>query len=241
MPMIERRVVPAAMVHVLTASGALFGFLALVATARGAWEEAFLWLGAALIADGLDGPLARHFDVKTVLPRISGEALDLVIDYLGYVIVPAFMIYRAGLVPEGFAGVAAGTIILTSLFHFADNHSKTADGFFVGFPALWNLFVLYAFVLAPAPQVVLAGLALFAVLTFVPLKWGHPVRSRAWRWPTLSVTLVWSVAAVAAVLRGFPGDTITQAIFVASASYYVALSAARSAGVASFRDSRYRP
>jgi len=234
----HRKTWPAAAVHVLTASGAVFGFFALVATARGAWEEAFLWLGVALIVDGLDGPLARYFDVKNTLPRISGEALDLVIDYLTYVIVPAFMIYRADLVPEGFAGLAASAIMLSSLFHFADNASKTSDGFFVGFPALWNLFVLYAFVLAPAPELVLAGVALFSVLTFVPLKWGHPVRARALRWMTFAVTLVWSVAAVIALLRGFPGDLATQAIFVFAAVYYLALTITRSTGLAALMETR---
>jgi len=234
----HRKTWPAAAVHVLTASGAVFGFFALVATARGAWEEAFLWLGVALIVDGLDGPLARYFDVKNTLPRISGEALDLVIDYLTYVIVPAFMIYRADLVPEGFAGLAASAIMLSSLFHFADNASKTSDGFFVGFPALWNLFVLYAFVLAPAPELVLAGVALFSVLTFVPLKWGHPVRARALRWMTVAVTLVWSVAAVIALLRGFPGDLATQAIFVFAAVYYLALTITRSTGLAALTETR---
>jgi len=236
--MAHRKTWPAAAVHVLTASGAVFGFFALVATARGAWEEAFLWLGVALIVDGLDGPLARYFDVKNTLPRISGEALDLVIDYLTYVIVPAFMIYRADLVPEGFAGLAASAIMLSSLFHFADNASKTSDGFFVGFPALWNLFVLYAFVLAPAPELVLAGVALFSVLTFVPLKWGHPVRARALRWMTFAVTLVWSVAAVIALLRGFPGDLATQAIFVFAAVYYLALTITRSTGLAALMETR---
>jgi len=234
----HRKTWPAAAVHVLTASGAVFGFFALVATARGAWEEAFLWLGVALIVDGLDGPLARYFDVKNTLPRISGEALDLVIDYLTYVIAPAFMIYRADLVPEGFAGLAASAIMLSSLFHFADNASKTSDGFFVGFPALWNLFVLYAFVLAPAPELVLAGVALFSVLTFVPLKWGHPVRARALRWMTFAVTLVWSVAAVIALLRGFPGDLATQAIFVFAAVYYLALTITRSTGLAALMETR---
>ena len=236
--MAHRKTWPAAAVHVLTASGAVFGFFALVATARGAWEEAFLWLGVALIVDGLDGPLARYFDVKNTLPRISGEALDLVIDYLTYVIVPAFMVYRADLVPEGFAGLAASAVMLSSLFHFADNASKTSDGFFVGFPALWNLFVLYAFVLAPAPDLVLAGVALFSVLTFVPLKWGHPVRARALRWVTFAVTLVWSGAAVIALLRGFPGDLATQAIFVIAAIYYLALTITRSTGLAALMETR---
>jgi len=224
----QRSILPAAAVHILTATGAVFGFFALTATARGAYETAFLWLGVALFVDGLDGPLARRFDVKNTLPRICGESLDLVIDYLTYVIVPAFMIYTAGLVPTGFAGLAASAIMLSSLFHFSDTKSKTKDGYFVGFPALWNLFVLYAFVLRPAPELVLAGLALFSALTFVPLKWGHPV--------TLAVTAAWSVTAIAVLLRGFPGDLITQFIFVAAAVYYIALSLSRSAGLAAVRE-----
>ncbi len=232
----QRNIWPAAAVHILTATGAVFGFFALTATARGAYEAAFLWLGAALLVDGLDGPLARYFHVKQTLPRICGESLDLVIDYLTYVIVPAFMLYTAGLVPAGFAGIAASAIMLTSLFHFADTQSKTKDGFFVGFPALWNLFVFYVFVLEPAAGAVLAGVALFSALTFVPLKWGHPVRVRSYRWLTLTVTAVWSVAAIAVLVRGFPGGLLTQFIFVAAAFYYIALSLSRSAGVAAMKE-----
>jgi len=231
----QRSIWPAAAVHVLTATGAVLGFFALTATARGAYETAFLWLGAALLVDGLDGPLARYFYVKQTLPRICGDSLDLVIDYLTYVIVPAFMVYKAGLVPAGFAGVAAGAIMLTSLFHFADTQSKTKDGYFVGFPALWNLVVLYAFVLQPAQEVVLGAVALFSVLTFVPLKWGHPVRVRAFRWITLTVTAIWSAAALAVLLRGFPGGLATQVIFAAAAVYYLALSLTRSAGLAALK------
>jgi len=132
--------------------------------------------------------------------------------------------------------LAASALMLPSLFHFADTQSKTRDGFFVGFPALWNLFVLYAFVLRPAPEVILTGVALFSVLTFVPLKWGHPVRVRAFRWVTLTITAIWSVAAIAAVLRGFPGDLATQVIFIAAAIYYIALSLSRSAGLQALKE-----
>ncbi len=232
----QRDIWPAAAVHIFTATGAVLGFFALTATARGAYETAFLWLGAALLVDGLDGPLARYFYVKQTLPRIDGEALDLVIDYLTYVIVPAFMLYKADLVPAGFAAAAASAVMLTSLFHFADTRSKTEDGYFVGFPALWNVFVLYAFVLRPGAELVLFGVALLSILTFVPLKWGHPVRVRAFRWVTLAVTVIWSVAAIVVLLRGFPGDLATQVVFVAAAVYYVALSLTRSAGLAALKE-----
>ncbi len=221
---------PAAAVHLLTASGAVFGFLALAAAAARQWEAAFAWLGVALIVDGLDGPLARRFDVKTRLSRFSGETLDLVIDYLTYAVVPAFILYGAGLMPAGLATFGAALVLLSSLYHFADANSKTADGFFVGFPALWNLFVLYAFIFAPAPAVVLVGVVAFTALTLVPLKWLHPVRVRALRPVTLAVTVIWAGSAIVALVQGFPASTPIQIIFAFAAVYYVALGLSRSFG-----------
>jgi phosphatidylcholine synthase len=220
----------AAAVHLLTASGAVFGFLALAAAASGQWETAFAWLGVALIVDGLDGPLARRFDVKSRLARFSGETLDLVIDYLTYAVVPAFILYSAGLMPDGLATFGAALVLLSSLYHFADANSKTEDGFFVGFPALWNLFVLYAFIFVPAPAVVLAGVVAFTALTLVPLKWLHPVRVRSLRPVTLAVTVIWAAAAIAALVQGFPASAPIQIIFALAALYYAGLGLSRSFG-----------
>ena len=79
-------------IHILTASGAALALLALIAAVDRAWPAMFLWLGIALIVDALDGPLARHFDVADTLPRWSGETLDLVVDFVTYVFVPAFAV-----------------------------------------------------------------------------------------------------------------------------------------------------
>ena len=82
-PMIMRS--RAASVHLLTASGAVPSrCLRWIAAARGDWQMMFVWLGIALVVDAVDGPLARRVDVKTVLPRSSGERLDLIVDYLTY-------------------------------------------------------------------------------------------------------------------------------------------------------------
>ncbi len=90
----------AALVHVLTSAGAGLALLALLAAARADWQAMFLWLGVALIVDAIDGPLARRIKVQTILPRWSGERLDLIIDYLTYVAVPAFALCRSELLPE---------------------------------------------------------------------------------------------------------------------------------------------
>ncbi len=215
-------------VHAFTALGAVLGFLALVAAASHRWEDAFGWLGIALIVDGLDGPLARRLDVKDKLPRFSGEHLDLVVDYLTYVVVPAYIIYEAHLVPLGLGMVTAALILLTSLYHFSDNESKTEDGFFVGFPALWNIVALYGFIF-PAPQpLAFAVLLVLIVLTFFPFKWVHPVRVRRLRPLTFCVMGLWGAATAAALLQGFPGSLVVQATIAAASVYLVAIGVARS-------------
>src|SRR5688572_26687231 len=124
----------AALVHVLTASGAAIALLALLAAAAGDWERMFIWLGVAFLIDGLDGPLARYLRVGDVLPRWSGENLDLMVDYLTYVAVPAFALTQADLLPEELRLPAAIAVLLAGLFHMSDTQSKTEAGYFVGFP-----------------------------------------------------------------------------------------------------------
>lgn len=215
-------------VHAFTALGAVFGFLALVAAAAHRWEEAFGWLGIALVVDGLDGSLARRIGVKDKLPRFSGEHLDLVIDYLTYVVVPAYIIYEAQLMPPGLEMAAAALILLTSLYHFSDSESKTEDEFFVGFPALWNVVALYGFIFPTPPPLAFAVLCLLVMLTFFPFKWIHPVRVKRLRPLTFCIMGLWATAAVAALMQGFPGSLAAQATIALAGAYLVAIGVARS-------------
>ena len=64
--------------------------LALIAAVRADWPPMFVWLGIALFIDGVDGTFARRLRVADVLPRWSGDVLDLVVDILTYVFVPAY-------------------------------------------------------------------------------------------------------------------------------------------------------
>ncbi len=213
----------AATVHILTALGAVLGLLALLAATAGDWARAFAWLGAALIVDGADGPLARALEVKKVLPRFSGEDLDHVVDYLTYVTVPAFIVAHSSIVPEELRLSLAAAIMLVSLYHFADTKSKTSDGYFVGFPAIWNVIILYCFVLGLAPGAAALLIGLCAVLTFVPLHWVHPFRVRRLRPVTFGIVLAWAAASVSTLHRGFPGSAVERLIFVIAALYVVAI------------------
>lgn len=215
-------------IHVLTATGVLAGFQSLLACLDRRWELAFVWLAVATLIDGVDGPLARHFKVKSYLPRFSGERLDLIIDYFTYVIVPALMIHQSGRIPEGWALVAAFIVLMTSLFHFSDEDSKTDDGFFVGFPAIWNVIAFLLFVFPVPPSVGFGAIALLGALTFVPLKWVHPIRVERWRPVTIVMLAVWSGASILAIWRGLPASPMLQGVIAVCSVYLLACGLARS-------------
>jgi phosphatidylcholine synthase len=217
----------AASVHVFTALGAVCGLLAALAVFDGAWERVFAWLGVALIIDGIDGSFARWARVEQRLPRFSGERLDLVIDYVTYVFVPALALLRAGILDGPIGLVLAAGILLSSLYHFSDMASKGDDYSFIGFPAVWNIVAFYLFALALPQWAALAIVALCIALTFVPMGWTHPLRVVHWRWATLIVTILWAVSAVAVTVGGFPARGWALVVLLAAAVYLVAMALRR--------------
>ncbi len=187
-------------VHAFTASGAVLGFLALVAILEGDKIAAFMWLGLALFVDGIDGTLARRVRVSELTPKVDGDTLDNVIDYFTYVVVPAMMIYWFGLVPPGWEVYSAACVMAVSCYTFANSDMKTADYYFSGFPALWNLVVLYFHVLQSDPWVNLAVIGICAVMTFIPVKFVHPLRVRKLRKITIPLTVLWAATSLRLVL-----------------------------------------
>jgi phosphatidylcholine synthase len=221
---IEPQRIKAASVHVLTALGAVCGLLALLAAIARHDELAFLWLGIAFFIDGIDGYFARRFEVKSVLPNVSGETIDLCVDYVTYVFVPALLLLLSGQLPGIWGIVLAGLICVTSLYHFADEGSKSDDNCFVGFPAIWNIIAFYIFALAPPLWASSLLILACAGLTFVPWKWVHPMRVVELRGVTLGLTALWGIAGALVLWNGFPAGPLTAAILIGVAVYGVALS-----------------
>lgn len=180
-------------VHAFTASGAVLGFLALLAALDGRFALMFAWLVAALIVDTVDGTFARRADVKRTVPEFSGEVLDLVVDFITYVLVPAYALYAARLLPDLVALPAVALILVTAALYFADVRMKTEDWYFRGFPAVWNLYAFLVFVLRPDPWIAFAGVVLFSALTFAPFKVVHPTRVAHLRALTLALLLATAV------------------------------------------------
>jgi phosphatidylcholine synthase len=164
-------------VHVFTACGAGCALLALTAAVNGQWAVMFVWLGIALGIDGVDGTFARRLQVAKLLPRWSGEVLDLVVDILSYVFVPAYALAASGLLPKPAAVPLGLLIVVSGALYFADRLMKTSDYYFRGFPALWNVAAFYLFVLKPEPWAGAVAIVALAVLTFVPFH-GVPCASR---------------------------------------------------------------
>jgi phosphatidylcholine synthase len=202
-------------VHVLTAAGAALALVALLAAVRGAFEVMFLCLGIALIVDGIDGTIARALKVAELLPRWSGDVLDLVVDFVTYVFVPAYAIAAGGLLPPGLGAPAGIVIVMTGAIYFADRRMKTVDNYFRGFPTLWNVVAFYLFVLKPAPWLAAGLVALLAILTFVPFKFLHPFRVTRLRLVTMGAVVLWALLAAYALMRSLePGPWVAGGLVI---------------------------
>ena len=205
-------------VHLLTATGAVFSMLAIIAAANSAWETMYLWLVVAFAVDGIDGPLARRYHVKTQAAQIDGVLLDLIIDYLTYVFIPAFALYQSGLLPGWTGWVGVLLIAFASSVYFADTRMKTEDNSFWGFPGCWNMVVLVFFAVEPHWTVMVGVILALTPTMFLPLKFIHPVRTERWRGLSLPLAGIWVALALFATLTNFNlPDWAEVALIVVSA------------------------
>ena len=217
----QGRVLIAFAVHLLTLSGLLLALAAMFAASQQAWTAMFAFLGLALIVDGLDGPLARRFDVAAVLPRWQGAVMDLIVDYLTYVFIPAFAVLTAQIMPPVASAIAAGAICVSAGFYFADRQMKTEDHFFRGFPAVWNVAVFYLLAFGVNGIAALSLVVFFSVLSFAPVEFVHPLRVRRLRGLTLAVTAAWGLLAIAALLQDLAPGFALRLGLGACAAYFL--------------------
>jgi phosphatidylcholine synthase len=226
-PTASRRMRAAAFsVHVFTALGAGIALIALLEAVREHWAAMLGWLGVALVIDAVDGPIARRLDVARVQPNWSGDVLDLVVDFVTYVFVPAYAVTASGLLPPLAAPLLGIGIIVSGALYFADRRMKAADNHFRGFPALWNAAAFYLFLLRPGPLLASLAIGGLIVLTFVPFHVLHPVRVARLRGLTLSLMAIGAVLAVVALVRDFDAGTPVTLGLCAIGLYVVASDAA---------------
>ena len=210
-------------VHVFTATGAALALLALILATGGHWAGMFLCLGLALLIDGLDGPMARSFKVQDLLPRWSGDTLDLVVDFTTYVFVPAYAIAASGLLPQFLAIPAGIVVVISGALYFADREMKTRDNYFRGFPAVWNLAAFYLYLLEPPEWAAALAIFVLAALSFAPIKFLHPLRVKHWRKINVSLLALWAVLAFVAIVEDLsPGLYVTVPLSLIAVYFFVA-------------------
>lgn len=190
-------------VHIFTALGGAIALIAMLEAVREHWAAMFGWLGLALVVDGLDGPIARRLRVGDVLPNWSGDTLDLVVDFLTYVFVPAYAITASGLLIPLATPLLGGAIVISGALYFADQRMKTHDNHFRGFPALWNAAAFYLFLLKPPAAIGSLALAILVVLTFVPFNVMHPLRTTRFRTLNIALLVIWAMLAIFAIALDF--------------------------------------
>lgn len=194
-------------VHILTASGSFLAFLGVVAAAEHRFVDMFWWLGLALAVDGIDGPIARKVRVKEVLPNWSGDTLDNIIDYVTYVLLPAFALYQSGMIGEPWSFVAAGMIVVSSAIYYADMGMKTDEYFFSGFPVVWNMVVFTLFVIDASATTAMTVVTISVFLTFLNINFLHPVRVKRLRPLNMTIFLVWCLLGGYSLLLHFDTPT----------------------------------
>ncbi|MFS4439385.1 CDP-alcohol phosphatidyltransferase family protein [Paracoccaceae bacterium GXU_MW_L88] len=205
----------ARLVHLLTATGAAFAIAAIFAAFENAWPEMFLFLLGALAVDGADGPLARKYDVKNYAPEWDGAIMDLIIDYLTYVFIPALAVAK-GLIP-GHLGTAIAVIIAVSgVIYFSDTRMKTKDYSFRGFPGCFNMIVVVLFILSPPVWISVLLLLAASAAQFAPVKFIHPVRTKRWRKLSLPIMLIWSACVLWGCIANFNPPLICSVVLVAT-------------------------
>lgn len=218
------RVIAAWGVHLFTATGAIWGFLAMLAIFEHDWRSMIIYMVIAMLVDGFDGMLARWADVKTYANGIDGALLDNILDYLNYVVVPALFLMEAGVLPYGLQMIGAFSILITSAYQFTQTDAKTDDHHFKGFPSYWNVMALYMLLMNLPMWVNFGFLVAFNILVFVPIKYIYPSRNSYLRTLTLALTYLYGAIGIWGLLL-YPNTPkwVVWASFI-YVGYYLVLS-----------------
>jgi phosphatidylcholine synthase len=212
--------------HLYTALGAVLALSATISTFNDDFRWAFVALIAATFIDATDGWWARAVGVKERLPDFDGGRLDDIVDYLTYVFVPVLIVWRMGLLPDGWTLMVGGFVLVASAYGFAQSDAKvvTDDSFFTGFPSYWNVVALYLYLLRPSPDVTALVLIALAILVFVPIRYVYPSRTRTLFVPTMVLGSSWAVLIGILVWRLPATDGPWLMLSLIFPVYYVVLS-----------------
>lgn len=177
--------------HTVTAAGVVVGYVGLNSVMEGHARAAILWLVAALVLDGIDGPIARAIDVGARVPVLNGNTLDLIVDYFTCTIVPVAFLYRFNVLPDDVGGPIGFAILLVSALWMSRTDQETADGWFRGFPAEWNMIIPTLYLVHADRWLSAVVCVAFCGFTLSSVEFPHPVSVRHQRGISIGFLLAW--------------------------------------------------
>ena len=218
-------------VHLFTASGVVFAFLAAAEVCKAQPDPrlVFLYLAIQCLIDALDGPMARAVHIKKSAPRIDGRTIDDIVDYLTFTFVPLLLVWKMGWLPAP-AGLFVAPAMVASLFGFSNIAAKDEHGgFFLGFPSYWNIVAVYAGVWFNlyGPSVGAVVILALTVLTVLPVRFIYPnLAPRPWKMPVMIGALVWTLILAWMIWRNLRVDAWVMWVSLTYPAFYVVASIA---------------
>ncbi len=224
------------LVHCVTALGALCGMFGLMAVVDGDFKVAIVWLAVAMIVDGIDGPVARAWDVRTHVPRIDGYTLDLIIDYVTCIVIPVLFMIRFDMLPNRGGLLIASFVLFLSALWMSRTDQMTDDLYFNGFPCEWNMIVPTLYLLEASPWVTATVCIALALTQLTNWKFIHPMQVRKRRVLNVTVTVAW-LAVVLLMTADWPAhNEVGKWLLIACPLYIVGVGAWRTLGPESALD-----
>lgn len=181
-------------IHLLTVTGVMAGMAALVSVVDDSPRVAIVWLLVAQVIDGIDGPIARRWLSDTAKPKYDGYILDLVIDYVTCVLVPAFFMYRFNVVPQNAVGMATIAAVLgSSALWFSRTEIENEEHWFLGFPSSWNMIIPTLFIVSPRTDINVLICFGLSMLSLTDVQFPHVLKVKTFRRCTIAAMFAWSL------------------------------------------------
>lgn len=117
--------------HVFTLLNLAFGIFSLMLTLNGRFAEAAVMITGSLVADGLDGRIARWLKADGEF----GKELDSLADVVSFGTAPAVLLYELALYQLGYFGMAVAVVFpLCGALRLARFNVMRVTGYFMGVP-----------------------------------------------------------------------------------------------------------
>ncbi len=216
------------LLHGFTTLGIVAAMLALRDVLVDRPDYAIIWLLLTLLIDGVDGPIARALEVEKRVPGLDGFLLDLIIDYVTCVIVPACFMYEFHVVPQNNFGIAVLCfMVFTSAIWFARKDMMTEDNWFRGFPAAWNIVGPLLFLLEAQTVTGAIIVLILSALCLSNMPYPHIARARYMQPFTIVGATVW-IGGISIGTLTYPHHYVFVAVMLwAGSAYFVVLAAIR--------------